>query len=479
MTMIPVTQLEILKRLTPVVEELRGNSQVPILVSLGDMKCVYDWAWVEAQTALTMDVWNACAGCAVPQVRRYSDQEHRERERAYDEALDTVEREARRARGLKRGGAAGSDAIYERVVKSFARFAATALDLDGDSIDLLTQDFLPAGTQLARWARQFDPGLSKAGIIQACRNAWTACGLQPLLGQPAQLTPSILGYSLLYPYSDNHLDRDDVSRDGKLAFCRRFRERLRGVMAGAENEQEAAVWALVELVEGQYPRVQYPQVFDCLLAIHRAQEQSLAQVRGACSAEELLRISCAKGGTSVLADACLAQPWLSDAESGFAFGWGVVLQLGDDLQDVREDRQRGSLTLFSGAAARGERLDQLVRQLLNFSEQVATEAERLPHGTTTLKGLLRMSWRSLILMAVAESHAHFSRDFLAEAEGWSPFRFGFLRRRRDRLAGQQGLYKMLFDIFLEAGNGEDAGLPAPQGRRRLASEELEAEVLPA
>jgi len=443
------------------------------------MDPVYDWAWVEAQVALTVKGWNACAGCAAPEVRRYSDQEHRQREWAYDEALDTVEREARRARGVKRGGAAGSDAIYERVVKAFARFAATALELDGDSIELLTQDFLPAGMQLAKWARQFDPGLSKADIIQACRNAWTACGLQPLLGQPAHLTPSILGYSLLYPYSDNYLDRDDLPREAKVAFCRRFRERLRGVMESAENEQEAAVWALVELVEGQYPRAQYPQVFDSMLAIHRAQEQSLAQVRGACTEEELLRISCAKGGTSVLADACLAQPWLSDAESRFAFGWGVVLQLGDDLQDLREDRQRGSLTLFSGAAARGVRLDDLVRQLLNFSERVAAEAERLPHGTATLKGLLRMSWRSLILMAVAESHAHFSREFLAEAEGWSPFRFGFLRRRRDRLAGRQGLYAMLFDIFLEAGNGEDTRLPRPEGRRRLAPEELAAEVLPA
>jgi hypothetical protein len=49
-------------------------------------------------------------------------------------------------------------------------------------------------------AGRSDPDLSVAGIIQAARNAWTACGLQPLLGVPLALTPSILGYSLLYPY---------------------------------------------------------------------------------------------------------------------------------------------------------------------------------------------------------------------------------------------------------------------------------------
>ena len=46
--------------------------------------------------------------------------------------------------------------------------------------------------------------------------------------------------------------------------------------------------------------------------------------------------------------------WLNEEESRFAFEWGVLLQLGDDLQDVREDMQRGSVTLFSRAAAAGQ-----------------------------------------------------------------------------------------------------------------------------
>ena len=58
--------------------------------------------------------------------------------------------------------------------------------------------------------------------------------------------------------------------------------------------------------------------------------------------------------------------------------------------------------------------------------------ERLPNGTAMLKGLLRMSWRSLILMAVAASHEHFSRGLLRDVEQFSPFRFGFLRERRKR-----------------------------------------------
>jgi hypothetical protein len=421
------------------------------------MDALDSWPWVEAQVARTMEVWRECAAMQLPEGRRFTRAEQRARERAYDEALDAVEREAKRARrgGLRKNGTAE---IQSRITAAFARFAGTALDLPDKAIALLTDDFLPVGTGLARWARQFDPGLSRADIIQAARNAWTACGLQPLLGKPVHLTASILGYSLLYPYSDNFLDGEQ-SDAAKLRFSERFRERLRGERAQAASDREAAVWALVALVEQEYPRAEFPQVYASLLAIHRAQERSLRQVRcGAdCPAEELLRVSCAKGGTSVLADAWLAQPRLMEAEKRFAFDWGVLLQLGDDVQDVGEDRERGAMTLFSRAVERGERLDALVIELLHFAERVGAATEGLPQAgdpsLAVLQDLLRMSWRSLILMAVAESQEHFSAEFLGEAEEQSAFRFGFLRERREKLAGRRGLYATLFELFLASGDG--------------------------
>jgi hypothetical protein len=414
----------------------------------------YNWDWVEAQVEETSAAWSSCVRDRAPDAPRYSAEEQRRREQAYDAALGTVEGELKRARSAR-----GREETQERITAAFARFAAAALDLNEDAIALLTQDFLPAGTKLARWARRFDASLSMADIVQACRNAWTACGLQPLLGERVELTPAILGYSMLYPYSDNYLD-GEVSSAAKLRFSQRFRRRLEGEAIAAADEREAAVWAMVELVEGQYPRARYADVFDCMLAIHRAQEQSLAQVRSQSGEPELLRVSCAKGGTSVLADACLARGWMNEEESRFAFEWGVLLQLGDDLQDVREDLARGSVTLFSAPAARGVQLDERVIQLLTFSERVSDRMDGMPHGTTTLKGLLRMSWRSLILMAVAESHRFFSAEFLAEAEQFSPFRFAFLRRRRDKLAGRRGLYAALFDAFVEPASEDDAEVAA-------------------
>jgi hypothetical protein len=423
------------------------------------MRQAYSWPWVEAQVAETTAAWNDSGARSPLPGPQYSLSDQRQREKAYDKALGEVEGEARNTPRTP----ADRVAMQARTTASFARFSATALDLEGDAIQLLTDDFIPVGTKLARWARRFDETLSMPDVIQACRNAWTACGLQPLFGESIRLTPSILGYSLLYPYTDNFLDQPDITADDKHHFSDRFRRRLSGLPLSPHNRRESALWDLTSLVELQYPRESFPQVYDCLLAIHRAQEGSIAQLRTGepCPPAEILRLSCTKGGTSVLADACIARGWLSPQESRFAFEWGVLLQLGDDLQDVREDMQHGSVTLFTLAVALGVPLDTLATQLLSFSDHVAALMDDLPSGTPMLKDLLRMSWRSLIIGAVGDSHQFFTPQFLAATERTSPFRFAFLRARRDRLTSRQGLFTNLFNAFLEGPEDELDDLPLP------------------
>jgi hypothetical protein len=414
-----------------------------------------------------MEEWSRCALSFFPPSVRYTSREQRAHEKAYDQGLRAVQREGRRVPR----NAAERLLIRQRIVALFPRFASVALGLDDDETGLITGNFLPVGTDLARWSRSFDATLTNADTIQACRNAWTCCGLQALLGLPMELTPSILAYSLLYPYSDNCLDHPSLSIAEKLEFSERFRRRLDGHWLTPANPHESAVWTMVQLIEEQYPRTRYPQVYDCLLAIHRAQELSIAQLNGSLAANnsqsnsldnsELLRISCAKGGTSVLADACLTQPLLDSQEIRLSFEWGVLLQLGDDLQDVREDLRRGSITLFTRAVAQGRPLDSLILQLLHFSHQIAGRMDRMPHGTPSIKSLLRMSWRSLILMAVADVQAYCSPAFLANLEPCSSFQFKFLRDRNQSLTGREALFDLLFDAFLEAGPGDRSKLPPP------------------
>jgi hypothetical protein len=424
------------------------------------MDGLYSWSWVTRQVTRTIEAWNACARHPALHAPSFTPTEQQKHEAAYDEALRAVEHEAKRSPRTP----AERLRAQRRIVAVFPRFASVALGLDDDAIQLLTDDFLPVGTNVARWASRFDPTLNVPDIVQACRNAWTACGMQPLLGDRLRITPSILGYSLLYPYSDNHIDHPRVSTEEKLCFSDRFRRRLRGLPLVPVNHHEAAAWAMVELIEDEHHRAQYPQVYASLLAIHRAQEDSIAQL-GSCTSisdHELLRLSCAKGGTSVLADACLSHGSLTRQESRFAFDWGVLLQLGDDLQDLHDDLKNGSITLFTRAAVAGTPLDSLVLQLLAFSDRVAAQMDCLPNGDAFLKHLLRMSWRSLIYMAVANVPEFFTQDFLAEVELCSQFRFAFLRTKRKRFYGRRGLYNTIFDAFMQAGDVDSRYLPAPE-----------------
>jgi hypothetical protein len=424
------------------------------------MEPCYSWSWVELRVSEAIAEWKSCAGTDCDSGQRFCPQEQRRREDAYDEALEEVEREAKYAR---RGGKQRFEA-QRRVVAVFPRFATVALGLEDEAVHLLTKSFLPIGTQFAQWARRFDPSLPMPDVVQACRNAWTVCGIQPLVGDRMEMTSAIIGYSLLYPYSDNYLDDDAIARQQKLEFSARFRDRLCGLSVPPRDPHEDAVWAMVRLIESQYPRRQFPRIYECLLAIHQAQEDSIAQMKrsGPLTQADVLRLSCAKGGTSVLADACLCHGALTDVEAKFGFDWGVLLQLGDDLQDVQEDLKKGSATLFTRALQAGVPLDHLVRRLLTFSSRVADQLDALPHGQPALKRLLRMSWRSLILMAVARTDRYFTPAFLAEVESQSPFRFAFLRARQKRLSGRSGLYRVLFESFLESAEVDLQDLPEPE-----------------
>jgi len=416
----------------------------------------YSWSWVETRVAQTIEVWESGTVHSAPNGAQYTRKQQQEREKAYDQGLRAVERELKRAPRTK----ADRIKTQDRIVAAFARFSATALDLEPATVHLLTDDFLPVGTRLAQWARQFDPNLGMADIIQACRNAWTACGLQPLLGDRMAITPSVLGYSLLYLYSDNYLDDPSVSREAKLGFSVRFGRRLAGDAVAPANPLEATIWRLIERIEEQYDRARWPDVFMSLLDIHRAQNNSIRLLRRGPDAQpvDVVKLSFDKNGASVLTDGYLAAGSLTGEEAQCVFCWGVFLQLADDLQDVRLDCQDGMLTVFSEIAGR-EPLDERTSRTLQFAQTVMRSMDRLPGGNCReLRELIERSSRSMLIRAAGETPDLYTRDYLAELETHSPFRFTFLNDRRTRLESRKGILNRLFEAFL-AGDEDEPAFP--------------------
>jgi hypothetical protein len=391
--------------------------------------------------------WENCPVCLPPFPKTFNVTEQAAREAHLEEFLKGIEGDLRRPPRTQ----SGRKALRERLTLAFERFGKAGLDLEDDHLALLLNDgFSAIGTQMARWARRFDPSMCPADIYQATRNAWTAGGLQMLLGREMRLTPAIFAYSMLYPYTDNYLDDTRVPSEEKRMFSARIRRRLSGEMIGPNGEQEATLWKLFEMIEGQYPRPEWPQVYTSLLAIHQAQENSLRQ-RGSAhslSVADILKLSFEKGGSSVLADGHLAAGSLSLEEARFLFGWGALLQLVDDLQDLRRDRRDGSLTIFTQAAGHVS-LDEIATHTLNFGKKVMRRMDQMPVRSQPLKEMIQKSYMSLLIWSAGECPELFTRDYLAELETHSPFRFASVAARRKQVAKLTGPLTRLFDAFLE------------------------------
>jgi hypothetical protein len=342
-------------------------------------------------------------------------------------------------RATEKSIASGLRDAESAVLQAFAVFARAALDLDDAHLKLLVQGFPYLARGLAEQARRFDPALSASDIFQASRNVWTAAGLQVLLGQPLQLTPAIFAYSMLYPYTDNLLDDPRTPADAKRAFNRRLRARLQGESPAPADHREQKIWALVENIESQYDRIQHPDVYRSLLAIQNAQEESTGlRAEAGLPPDQVLQGVFAKGGASVLADGYLAAGLLTRQQEEFAFGWGVLLQLADDLQDVAEDLAAGTATLFSQTSA--EPLDVVTNRVFEFGELVFARLDVFQAPCVEpLKELIRQSAAILLITGAGAAQDRHTRSYIQELERHSPFRFGFVREHRQYFYGSGGL----------------------------------------
>jgi hypothetical protein len=150
-----------------------------------------------------------------------------------------------------------------------------------------------------------------------------------------------------------------------------------------------------------------------------------------------------------VADACLAAGNLTDQEASFAFNWGVVLQLGDDLQDLESDRQRGSRTLFTEGAAQGT-LDRVTNQAFHFGQTVMAEMSELETTTPALVAMLARSSRTLLIRSAASLPQYYRASYLEKLESYSPFRFDFLRDREKLFMDRRRTYAKLFEQVMDS-----------------------------
>ena len=296
--------------------------------------------------------------------------------------------------------------------------------------DLVFGDhFYESAVAFARDARAFDRGLPLEHVGQALRNVWIGNSFQMLLDRRVELRPGLFAYSMLYPVTDNWLDDPTVSNDAKRSFNERLGQRLAGLPVCPTNEREAAAGRLVERIEEEFPRDDFPSLYASLLAIHDGQMRSLAQQGATRLADaDLLEISFRKGGSSVVTDLYLVTDTPQPLEERFAFGYGVFLQLLDDLQDVEADLTAGHETIFTRAARRGT-LDELAARLARFIDAVLLRNGRFDDPAFTDRlDLIRRNCLALLVGSVAEHPHRFSRVFRRRLARQWPVSFRSHRR---------------------------------------------------
>jgi hypothetical protein len=411
---------------------LRGKSYIlhgvlPRFYLPGDMTSFGDA--VSDLTDRYLDRWSGTPATLPDRLRRFSPAARAEKEREVEllleKSLPRIENfgemeESERARHLGRAHTA-----LGRLMTGNADPSANRFFTECES----------AGKLFVRRARLFDSSLSERDIHQALRNQWVFNSIQSSLSHPVTLTSASLGYSLMYPYTDNWLDGRDHTPAEKDLFNRDLRSWIAGDREGAPGECERGFPGLLRMIEQEYPRSRFPAVYESLLAIHRAQLRSLI-LQGPVENEAepfLQALTIEKGGTSVAVDGYLVSGTLGGETLHALFGYGVVLQFIDDLQDIPDDAGACHSTLFTRICTLAP-LDDAVNRLLNFTCDTIRRLDGVTPGRgSSLSGLIEGSCVFLIMEAVARYPHFFSDAYLRVLEEFSPLRFSYLGGLHDRV----------------------------------------------
>jgi len=290
------------------------------------------------------------------------------------------------------------------------------------SLDTLT-DVMVQLKKFLSLARKFDPDLTVADLGQAVRNYLVYTMFLEMLDKKQSCTSAIFGYSMLYPITDNFID-SKKSIEEKREYNNLIQDKIKGMPTKELSIHDTQTCRLLSEIEATYPRDSYEDIYGGLLQMLEAQRESLIQQKDdkILSMEERLDISLYKGGVSVLIDRYMADEDVDEADMIFYLGFGFVLQLADDLQDITSDLTEHSQTLFT-LEQEYDKTEMLVNQLINFTHQLfsnhKTEKEHFQ------RFMLRCSIY-LILMSVQMSQEHFHKEYLQKLENYFPVHFEFL-----------------------------------------------------
>lgn len=210
--------------------------------------------------------------------------------------------------------------------------------------------------------KSYDPKINVDELFKAGRLLWTMIAVEVQFNLPLQMTDSIFGYNMLYPYTDDFVDCTSVSQSAKKEFAQVFHERL---LIGESNydpkshfngqqsnvaevrlppslqpyaDKIGKVFDMVKFIENDWTRHgEHASVYMSLATIHEAQIKSTLQHARpddgyAPAMAQIEEVSAEKGGASLIAAGFLMEGRLTRAKMAYLEYLGFGMQLVDDLQ---------------------------------------------------------------------------------------------------------------------------------------------------
>ncbi|RDY28848.1 hypothetical protein, partial [Lachnotalea glycerini] len=165
--------------------------------------------------------------------------------------------------------------------------------MDKQDLDALQSELM----QFLCQTRSFAPELNFDGIGQAIRNYIVYAMFKQLNCQKAGFNQACFGYSMLYPFTDNYIDNPDITNQQKAEYNRVIRDKIQGKTICSKSIHTQKTCDLLRAIEDKYPRSSHKDIYDLLLMMLEAQEDSMQQqcMENTLTQSERLDISIYKG----------------------------------------------------------------------------------------------------------------------------------------------------------------------------------------
>lgn len=272
------------------------------------------------------------------------------------------------------------------------------------------------------------PEMSFEDMGQAIRNYMVYLMFKELHRDTSDFSLPCYGYSMLYPFTDNYIDSQIHTTEEKARYNTLIKNFLKGKTAVPVSEHDKKTLyflsAAKDGLNGNLKENTSSPVTELLLMMLEAQEESLSQQRTdiTLNYEKRLAISLYKGGMSVFIDRYYVKKEITKEDMIFYLGFGFFLQLADDLQDIKEDSEKGNQTLFTINTS-PEAVEKTVNKLLFFITDLCNSFHK---ADKTFLEFVLLNCYQLILMGVKRSREYFSKEYIRDIEQCSPVSFSFL-----------------------------------------------------